>query len=75
MRGGVLMAEQKKKDSSKHREEGEKNKAPEPQANPEVVEKGKKMKEDIDGLIDEIDDVLHENSEEFVKNYVQKGGE
>ncbi|GBD83722.1 prokaryotic ubiquitin-like protein Pup [bacterium BMS3Abin02] len=31
--------------------------------------------EEIDGLLDEIDEVLEENAEEFVKNYVQKGGE
>jgi len=28
-----------------------------------------------DGLLDEIDEVLETNAEEFVKNYVQKGGE
>lgn len=43
--------------------------------NPKVVEAGKKLKEDIDKLVDEIDNVLEENAEEFVKNYVQKGGE
>ncbi len=43
--------------------------------NPKVVETGQKLKEDIDKLVDEIDDVLEENAEEFVKNYVQKGGE
>jgi ubiquitin-like protein Pup len=43
--------------------------------NPKIVETGKKLKEDIDKLVDEIDDVLEENAEEFVKNYVQKGGE
>ncbi|HIE21512.1 MAG TPA: ubiquitin-like protein Pup, partial [Acidimicrobiia bacterium] len=26
-------------------------------------------------LLDEIDEVLEENAEEFVKNYVQKGGQ
>lgn len=31
--------------------------------------------EHIDGLLDEIDTVLEENAEEFVRNYVQKGGE
>lgn len=31
--------------------------------------------EKIDELLDEIDSVLEENAEEFVKNYVQKGGE
>ena len=44
-------------------------------ASPKTVEKGKKIKEDLDKLMDEIDDVLEENAEEFVKNYVQKGGE
>ena len=45
------------------------------EAKPEVVEKGKKVKEDIDDLLGKIDEVLEENAEEFVKNYVQKGGE
>ena len=31
--------------------------------------------EKIDDLLDEIDSVLEENAEEFVKNYVQRGGE
>lgn len=30
---------------------------------------------DLDDLLDQIDDVLEENAEEFVRNYVQKGGE
>ena len=44
-------------------------------ANPEVIETGKKLQGDIDQLVDEIDEVLEENASEFVKNYVQKGGE
>tara|TARA_Y100000590_G_scaffold355467_1_gene409249 strand:+ start:9960 stop:10151 length:192 start_codon:yes stop_codon:yes gene_type:complete len=36
---------------------------------------GKELKADLDDLLDEIDDVLETNAEEFVKNYVQKGGE
>jgi prokaryotic ubiquitin-like protein Pup len=31
--------------------------------------------DDLDDLLDEIDEVLEENAEEFVRNYVQKGGE
>jgi ubiquitin-like protein Pup len=34
-----------------------------------------KLKADIDDLLDEIDEVLESNAEEFVKNYVQKGGQ
>jgi prokaryotic ubiquitin-like protein Pup len=31
--------------------------------------------EDVDSLLDEIDGVLEENAEEFVRAYVQKGGQ
>lgn len=31
--------------------------------------------EEVDDLLDEIDAVLEENAEEFVRGYVQKGGE
>jgi ubiquitin-like protein Pup len=31
--------------------------------------------DDVDGLLDEIDGVLESNAEEFVRGYVQKGGE
>lgn len=37
--------------------------------------RGEDVADKIDGLLDEIDTVLEENAEEFVKNYVQKGGE
>ncbi len=30
---------------------------------------------DLDDLLDEIDEVLETNAEEFVRSYVQKGGE
>jgi len=30
---------------------------------------------DVDSLLDEIDEVLESNSEEFVRGFVQKGGE
>ena len=30
---------------------------------------------DLDDLLDEIDEILEENAEEFVRSYVQKGGE
>jgi len=33
------------------------------------------LKEEMDGILDEIDSVLEENAEEFVKDFVQKGGE
>jgi prokaryotic ubiquitin-like protein Pup len=36
---------------------------------------GEEVTDKIDDLLDEIDSVLEENAEEFVKNYVQKGGQ
>ena len=41
----------------------------------DLSETGEKLKDELDSLIDEIDEVLEENAEEFVKNYVQRGGE
>ena len=38
-------------------------------------DKDQKLKEDLDQLIDQIDEVLEENAEEFVRNYVQRGGQ
>jgi prokaryotic ubiquitin-like protein Pup len=37
--------------------------------------KANELKEEMDDILDEIDSVLEENAEEFVKSYVQKGGE
>lgn len=41
----------------------------------DLSETGEKLKDEMDALIDEIDEVLEENAEEFVKNYVQRGGQ
>ncbi|GKS59088.1 hypothetical protein YTPLAS18_26150 [Nitrospira sp.] len=65
------MEKQERRPESKKEPQGKED----VKANPKVVETGKKLKEDIDKLVDEIDDVLEKNAEEFVKNYVQKGGE
>lgn len=40
-----------------------------------VANKGDKLKAELDDLLDEIDEVLEDNAEEFVRNYVQKGGQ
>jgi ubiquitin-like protein Pup len=33
------------------------------------------LKDDLDALLAEVDEVLEENAEDFVKGYIQKGGE
>ena len=45
------------------------------EAAPASTERGEKLKAELDDLLDEIDEVLEDNAEEFVRNYVQKGGE
>lgn len=39
------------------------------------TQKGEQLKAELDDLLDEIDEVLEQNAEEFVRNYVQKGGQ
>ena len=45
------------------------------EASPETQERVEKLTDEVDSLLDEIDEVLEENAEEFIKGYVQKGGE
>ncbi len=42
---------------------------------PARSESGEKLKAELDDLLDEIDEVLETNAEDFVKSYIQKGGE
>ena len=41
----------------------------------EVRERHEKLSEDVDSILDEIDDVLEVNAEDFVRSFVQKGGQ
>lgn len=62
--------------SQSHRSHNEEEAVDEaPAVDPEVAERQEQLTEDVDDLLDEIDGVLEENAEEFVKGYVQKGGE
>ncbi|MCW2549997.1 MAG: Ubiquitin-like protein pup [Mycobacterium sp.] len=45
------------------------------EAQDEVKERHEKLSDDVDSLLDEIDGVLEENAEEFVRGYIQKGGQ
>jgi ubiquitin-like protein Pup len=47
---------------------------PEP-VTPALGQTARPLLDDIEGLLDEIDAVLEVNAEEFVRGYVQKGGE
>lgn len=41
----------------------------------ELKERQDAIEDDVDSILDEIDDVLEENAEDFVRSFVQKGGE
>ena len=45
------------------------------EAKSDVAERHEKLTEDVDALLDEIDDVLETNAEDFVRAFVQKGGQ
>lgn len=41
----------------------------------DLAERKGKLDDDVDSILDEIDSVLEENAEDFVKSFVQKGGQ
>ena len=45
------------------------------EAGSDVAERHEKLTEDVDAILDEIDDVLESNAEDFVRAFVQKGGQ
>ncbi len=44
-------------------------------ATSDLKDRQEKLNEDVDSILDEIDEVLEENAEEFVRSYIQKGGQ
>ena len=45
------------------------------QVESDLKERQDKLNSDVDAILDEIDEVLEENAEEFVRSYIQKGGQ
>ncbi len=45
------------------------------QESSDLVERKEQLDEDIDAILDEIDETLETNAEEFVRGFVQKGGQ
>lgn len=71
MEEGRIMSEQIRKTQSTTRSEDDADS----QSVGSLEEKGKRIGEELDRLLDELDGVLEENAEEFVANYVQQGGQ
>ncbi len=64
------MAEQKTKSAAPTKSEKTTKTKPK-----DLSQESEELKEDLDALVDEIDAVLEENAEEFVRNYIQRGGQ
>lgn len=41
----------------------------------DVAERRDALDDDVDAILDEIDEVLESNAEDFVKSFIQKGGQ
>ena len=60
---------------------GEQSRKPKPRreeeehVEPEAQKSAEDTTQEIDELLEEIDEVLEANAEEFVRSYVQKGGQ
>lgn len=54
---------------------GETEEETQAQVETDVAERKEALDADVDDLLDEIDDVLETNAEDFVKSFIQKGGE
>jgi ubiquitin-like protein Pup len=44
-------------------------------ADTDLAERKESLDADVDDILDEIDDVLETNAEDFVKSFIQKGGQ
>ena len=44
-------------------------------AETDVAERKEVLDDDVDAILDEIDDVLETNAEDFVRSFIQKGGQ
>ena len=57
------------------RKASEVEETPEAATESDVAERKEALDDDVDAILDEIDDVLETNAEDFVKSFIQKGGE
>lgn len=58
-----------------HSDDGEAEETAAAEAAEERKEHQDALGDDVDTILDEIDEVLEENAEDFVRAFVQKGGE
>ncbi|MGH3412714.1 MAG: ubiquitin-like protein Pup [Marmoricola sp.] len=64
---------QEQKQPRRSQEEEEPDEAPAPDG--AATERKEQLDDDIDAILGDIDDVLETNAEDFVKSFIQKGGQ
>jgi prokaryotic ubiquitin-like protein Pup len=64
-------AESRSRKTAEHEHEDEKQAV----GQAHLTKKGEEIAGKLDDLLDEIDEVLEENAEDFVKGYIQRGGQ
>ena len=67
------MAQEQKQPRKSHEEDDPGEAAPAPAD--AASERKEQLDEDIDAILEDIDDVLETNAEDFVKSFIQKGGQ
>ena len=69
------MAQEQKQPRKSSQEETATEEVVETAPETDVAERKEALDSDVDDLLDEIDDVLETNAEDFVKSFIQKGGQ
>ena len=70
-----MAQEHKQPHRSSGSESAEEVESPATEEEATLNERKEQLDEDIDAILDEIDNVLETNAEDFVKSFVQKGGQ
>lgn len=68
-----MPGQEQQRPSRRDKDEVEHEVEPLPRSGAQASEKD--QTDDVDALLDEIDDVLESNAEQFVRQYTQKGGQ
>jgi len=69
------MAQERKQPTRKSTETDAPEETTEVAPETDVAERKEALDDDVDSILDEIDDVLETNAEDFVKSFIQKGGQ
>lgn len=69
------MSEQLNKSPSHYEDDPTPGDETQPGTSTEAAARKEELDDDIDSVLDEIDDVLEANAEEFVNGFIQKGGQ